>query len=134
MKYKNIELSTSDNSEAELFCSVEFDNPKESERITDDLIDEILNLFKGFKNEVEIEAVTAEIINVRCWDIAFDKPGVELLAEIYNKLVDYKFTTLTPKITVGIHIDGEEWFEREDGSEYNEDVVSMDEFLTSLEY
>lgn len=134
MKYKNIELLASDNSEAELFCSVEFDNPKESERIIDNLVDEILNLFNGFKNEIEIEAVTADIVNVRCWDITFDKPGVELLTEIYNKLVDYEFTTLTPQITVGIHIDGEEWFKRDDGSEYNEDVVCMEEFLTNLEY
>lgn len=134
MKYKNIELVASDDSEAELLCSVEFDNPKESEKIVDNLVDELLNLFKEFKNEVEIEAVTADIVNVRCWDITFDKPGVELLTEIYNKLVNYQFVTLAPEILIGIHIDGDKWFKREDGSEYNEDAVSMEEFLTNLVY
>lgn len=134
MKYKNIELVASDDSESELLCSVEFDNPKESERIIDNLVDEILNLFKGFKKEVEIEAVTADIVNVRCWDITFDKSGVELLTEIYDKLVNYEFTTLTPRILVGVHIEGKERFKREDGSEYNEDAVSMEEFLANLLY
>jgi hypothetical protein len=134
MKYKNIELVADEDSEAELLCSVEFDNPKESEKIVDNLVDEILNLFKEFKNEVEIEAVTADIVNVRCWDITFDKPGVELLTEIYNKLVNYQFMTLAPKILIGIHVDGDKWFKREDGSEYNEDAVSMEEFLANLEF
>lgn len=134
MKYKNIELVASDDSEAELLCSVEFDNPKESEKIIDNLVDELLNLFSGFKNEVEIEDVAEEIINVRCWDITFDKVGIELLTEIYNKLVNNHFSTLTPRILVGVHIDGEEWFKRKDGSEYNEDAVSMEEFLANLEY
>lgn len=134
MKYKNIELVASDDSESELLCSVEFDNPKESERIIDNLVDEILNLFKGFKNEVEIEAVTDEIINVRCWDITFDKSGVELLTEIYNKLVNYEFTTLTPRIIVGVHVEGKELFKRKDGSKYNEDAVFMEEFLENLSY
>lgn len=134
MKYKNIELVASDDSEAELLCSVIFDNPNESEKIVDNLCDELLNLFSGFKSEVEIEDVTDEIINVRCWDITFDKPGVELLTEIYNKLVRYKFITLTPQILIGVHIDGDNCFTEEDGSEYNEDVVSMEEFLENLEY
>ena len=134
MKYKNIELVAGDDSEAELLCSVVFDNPNESEKIVDNLVNELLNLFSGFKNEVEIEDVTDDIISVRCWDITFDKPGVELLTEIYNKLVSYEFTTLTPRILIGIHIDGDEWFSREDGSEYNEDAVTMEDFLLNLVY
>lgn len=134
MKYKNIELVASNDSEAELLCSVEFDNPNESERIVDDLYDELWNLFEGFKNEVEIEDVTDEIINVRCWDITFDKAGIELLKKIYNKLINHKFTTLTPRILIGVHIDGDEGFVGEDGGEYNEDTVSMEEFLENLEY
>ena len=35
---------------------------------------------------------------------------------------------------LGVHIDGGEWFKREDGSEYNEDVVTLEEFLSNIEY
>lgn len=34
---------------------------------------------------------------------------------------------------IGVHVDGE-WFKREDGSEYNEDVVTLEEFLSNIEY
>ena len=37
------------------------------------------------------------------------------------------------KVYVAVHVD-DEWFQREDGTEYNEDVVTLDEFLENVEY
>jgi hypothetical protein len=133
MKYKNIELKSGNDSETELLCSVEFNNPEESEIIIDNLVDEILNLFHGFGNEIHIEAVTDEIINVRCWDITFDQSGVDLLKRIYDKLINADFNTIDTKVLIGIHVD-EEWFIGENGDEYNEDVVSLEEFLSNIEF
>jgi hypothetical protein len=135
MKYKNRELIDNKNNDTELMCCVEFDNPKEdNEVIVDNLIDELIHLFKGYKYVIYIEAVTTGIIEVRCWAITFDKDGVDLLSDIYNKLINADFNTVKPNILIGIYIDGEDWFLREDGSEYNQDIVAYDDFLENIEY
>lgn len=71
------------------------------------------------------------MLQVRCDDITFDKKGVELVTTIYK---DIKAANLNNvEITIGVHIDGDEWFKNENG-EYNEDIVSLDAFLTNIEY
>lgn len=35
---------------------------------------------------------------------------------------------------ISVHVDGGEWFKREDGFEYNEDDVTLEEFLSNIEY
>jgi len=134
MKYKNIELLAGDDSEAELSCSIEFNNDNDDWDLTDDLTEKLINLFDGFESKIDIEQYATDLIGVRCTDITFDNVGVELLTKIYNKLVAAKFTIAKSRVLVDINIDNEEWFKREDGSEYNVDNVTLEEFLESIEY
>ena len=127
MKYKKIELIKNADSEAELFCNVEFDGA--NEEYIDEMEDTLDSLFNGFENEIEMETVVDNLIQVRCYDISFDEEGVKLLKKIYDKLIQ---ANLDAKITIGVHVD-DEWF-NEDGKEFNEDDVTYEEFLKHLEY
>ena len=132
MKYKNIELVSGYDSEAELLCSVEFKNPEEDEDIVYDMGYKLEDIFENFTYEVDVESVTDTIITVRCDDITFDKKGIKLLKKIYDKLIK---ANLDAKVTVNTHIDGDVWFKDENNHEYNEDEVeSFDEFLSYIEY
>ena len=131
MKYKNIELKEGKDSETELLCAVEFKNDDCDDNITEEMEDTLLELFTEFKNNVEIETVTDDLILVRCGDITFDEKGIKILKSIYDKLVAAK---LGANITVDVHVDGEEWFKDENGEQYNEDQVTYEEFLKCIEY
>lgn len=126
MKYKKIELIKNDDSETELLCNVEFDGSDEDS--IDKMEDALENLFNDFESEIEIETVLDNLIQVKCYDISFDKNGIKLLKKIYDKLSQ---ANLDAKITIGIHVD--EWF-NEDGKEFNEDDVTYEEFLKHLAY
>lgn len=130
MKYKNIELIASKDSEAELLCNVEFENENSNDDIVENMEDSLIELFKDFKNQIEIETVTDELILVRCWEISFDEKGVQLLKSIYDRLVEAE---LNGTVTIGVHADNE-WFKDENGHEYNQDDVSYEEFLKYIEY
>jgi len=79
-----------------------------------------------------IEFLDDNLPNVRCEEITFDKKGVELLTTIYNDIIEANLQNIN--VMIGVHIDDGEWFKREDGSEYNEDVVTLEEFLNNIEY
>lgn len=131
MKYKNIELLNGQDSEAELLCSVEFENPNESEEIIENMEDNIMNLLRGFENDIYTETVMDTLIQVRSNKITFDNQGVALLKKIYETLTNAQ---MDAKITVSVHVDGDDWFKRADGSEYNEDECSFEEFIQNMEY
>jgi hypothetical protein len=130
MKYKNIELKSGNDSEAELLCNVTYKNEDCDDDIVEEMEDTLFSLFENYKNEVVIETVTDELTQVRCWDITFDKKGIQILKGIYDKLLEAKLDAI---ISIGIHVD-EEWFKEEDGHEYNEDDVTYEEFLKHIEY
>lgn len=131
MKYRGIELK--DNTEAEFFIDVEVVGITDEDELEDyvEILDEsVCFIADNDSYEVYTEVVTDNIINVRCDDITFDKTGVDLLMRIYNDILNAHlgFT----KVSIGVHIDS--WFKDEDGSEYNEDIVSLNEFLANVEY
>ena len=69
---------------------------------------------------------------MRCDDITVDEKGVELITTIYKDIIEANLENIN--VMIGVHVDGSEWFKREDGSEYNEDVVTLEEFLSNIEY
>jgi hypothetical protein len=134
MKYKNIELLVGEDGEAELSCSIEFDNINDDWDLTDDLTNELIELFDNFESSIDIEQYATNLIGIRCIGIGFNKAGVELLTKIYNKLSTADFSVNNSKVLIDVNIDNEEWFKREDGSEYNVDSVTLEEFLANVEY
>lgn len=135
MKFKGIELKDGRDSEAELLINVEvvgdFDEDELEERMKD-IEDELDDLVDYDNLCVYVEAVDDNLLQVRCDDITFDKNGVDIIMVLYNDIVAAGLSDV--KISVGVHVDGEKWFKREDGTEYNEDMVSLDEFLANVEY
>lgn len=131
MKYRGIELK--DNTEAELLIDVEvvgITDKDELEDYVETLEESLCEVADNDSYEVYTDVVTDNVINVRCDDITFDKTGVELLTLIYNDILNAHLGNT--KVCIAVHIDS--WFKDEDGSEYNEDIVSLDEFLANVEY
>lgn len=134
MKFKGIELK--DNTEAELLITIEIVNISDEdeleeygEELEETLYDEVLNYDNCY---VYTEFVDDNLLNVRCDDITFDKKGVEVITTIYKDITEANLTDV--KVMIGVHVDGDKWFKREDGSEYNEDSVTLEEFLNNIEY
>ena len=133
MKFKGIELK--DNTEAELFIAIEIvniNNEEELKKYGKKLMKNIYNILNYDNCYPYIEFLDDNLPNVRCEEITFDKKGVELLTTIYNDIIEANLQNIN--VMIGVHIDGYEWFKREDGSEYNEDVVTLGEFLNNIEY
>lgn len=135
MKFKGIELKEGKDSEAELLINVELVgdfHEEELEKRMEELEDKLGDIV-GYDNlYVYVEEVDDNLLQVRCDDITFDKEGVDIITVLYNNIVAASLSDV--KISIGVHVDGEEWFKREDGTEYNEDTVTLDEFLANIEY
>lgn len=136
MKFKGIELREGCDSEAELLVDVlilkEFEDDDEYWEYTSFIEEKILSFFEGYPVDVYTETVMKNLINVRSNEITFDEEGVELLTDIYTKVCGLGLKDV--EISIAVHIDGPEWFRREDGSEYNEDTVTLEEFLDNVEF
>lgn len=131
MKYKEIALIP--NTEAELFVNVDISD-SEYEDI-DEAIDTISNVLDEYEfisvsdADVYIEDISSTELQVRCDDIDFTMDGIELLKEIYELMCENSRLN----VSIGIHVDAEEWFRDEDG-QYNEDIAeTWEEFVTNLE-
>lgn len=134
MKFKGIELKEGRDSEAELLVNVEvigdFDEDELEEKM-EELEDELYDIIDCDNHDVYVETVDDNLLQVRCNDITFDKKGIDLITIIYNDIVAAALNNI--KITIGVHVDGEKWFKRDDGSEYNEDIFALDEYLANVE-
>lgn len=136
MKFKGIELRAGQDSEAEVLVNVEllksFDDENEMEEYIEEMEENIFRLFENYPEDVSVEAVYDDLLQVRCETITFDRNGVGLLADIHQVVSTANLENVD--VTIGIHVDGDNWFKREDGSEYNEEVVSLEKFLENVEY
>lgn len=135
MKFKGIELKEGRDSEEELLINVElvgdFDEDEREERM-EDLENELGDIINYDNVYVYVETVDDNLLQIRCDNITFDEKGVDIVTAIYNDIVEANLPDVT--ISIGVHVDGEEWFKREDGTEYNEDMVTLNEFLANIEY
>lgn len=137
MKFKGIELN--ENTEAELLVSMKIvgiDDEDELDEYGGELevilYDNIYDCVDYDDYEIYIEFVDDSLLNVRCDNITFDEKGVEIITRIYQKIITMDLKNV--KVMIGVHVDENEWFKSEDGSEYNEDIVTLDEFLENIEY
>lgn len=131
MKYKGIELK--DNTEAELLIAIQLPNFKkgEAEKSAQEL-DKLRNILNGLSYSWNFEFLDFTLWNIRSKDFTLDKTGVHNLVSVYKSLDGANFSYA--KIFISVHVDVEEWFTREDGSEYNEDMVGLEEFLENIKY
>ena len=111
MKFKGIELK--DNTEAELLIEIEIVDINDEDELEE--------------YGEELEGKLEDIL-----DYDNCSPGVDLLTVIYKNILNANLQNV--KVMINVHVDGKEWFKKEDGSEYNEDSVTLEEFLLNIEY
>ena len=127
MKFKGIELK--DNTEAELLIEIEIvdiNDEDELEEYGEELEGKLEDILDYDNCSPYVDFIDDNLLNIRCDEITFDEKGVDLLTVIYKNILNANLQNV--KVMINVHVDGKEWFKKEDGSEYNEDSVTLEEF------
>ena len=133
MKFKGIELK--DNTEAELLIEIEIVDINDEDKLEEygeELEGKLEDILDYDNCSPYVDFIDDNLLNIRCDEITFDEKGVDLLTVIYKNILNANLQNV--KVMINVHVDGKEWFKKEDGSEYNEDSVTLEEFLLNIEY
>ena len=128
MKYRGIELK--ENTEAEILIALEVTGITDDEEL-ENYIDEIsekleMEVLPKIKADVYIDVVYDNLINVRINDQTFDEKGVYIVTSLYNEIRSKAYDNV-----IGVNVDT--FFTDDDGTEYNEDLVTLEQFIRRLE-
>ena len=131
MKYRGIELK--ENTEAEILIALEVTGITDDEEL-ENYIDEIserleMEVLPKIKADVYIDVVYDNIINVRINDQTFDEKGVYIVTSLYNEIRSKAYEN----VNCSIGVNADTFFTDDDGSEYNEDSVTFEQFMSRLE-
>ena len=131
MKYRGIELK--ENTEAEILIALEVTGITDDEEL-ENYIDEIserleMEVLPRIKADVYIDVVYDNLINVRINDQTFDEKGVYIVTSLYNEIRSKAYEN----VNCSIGVNADTFFTDDDGSEYNEDSVTFEQFMSRLE-
>lgn len=131
MKYRGIELK--ENTEAEILIALEVTGITDDEEL-ENYIDEIserleMEVLPKIKADVYIDVVYDNLINVRINDQTFDEKGVYIVTSLYNEIRSKAYDNVD--CSIGVNVDT--FFTDDDGTEYNEDLVTLEQFIRRLE-
>ena len=131
MKYRGIELK--ENTEAEILIALEVTGITDDEEL-ENYIDEIserleMEVLPKIKADVYIDVVYDYLINVRINDQTFDEKGVYIVTSLYNEIRSKAYEN----VNCSIGVNADTFFTDDDGSEYNEDSVTFEQFMSRLE-
>lgn len=131
MKYRGIELK--ENTEAEILIALEVTGITDDEEL-ENYIDEIserleMEVLPKIKADVYIDVVYDNLINVRINDQTFDEKGVYIVTSLYNEIRSKAYDN----VNCSIGVNADTFFTDDDGSEYNEDSVTFEQFMSRLE-
>lgn len=131
MKYRGIELK--ENTEAEILIAMEVTGITDDEEL-ENYIDEIserleMEVLPKIKADVYIDVVYDNFINVRINDQTFDEKGVYIVTSLYNEIRSKAYEN----VNCSIGVNADTFFTDDDGSEYNEDSVTFEQFMSRLE-
>ena len=131
MKYRGIELK--ENTEAEILIALEVTGITDDEEL-ENYIDEIserleMEVLPKIKADVYIDVVYDNLINVRINDQTFDEKGVYIVTSLYNEISSKAYDNVN--CSIGVNVDT--FFTDDDGTEYNEDLVTLEQFIRRLE-
>ena len=131
MKYRGIELK--ENTEAEILIALEVTGIIDDEEL-ENYIDEIserleMEVLPKIKADVYIDVVYDNLINVRINDQTFDEKGVYIVTSLYNEIRSKAYEN----VNCSIGVNADTFFTDDDGSEYNEDSVTFEQFMSRLE-
>ena len=131
MKYRGIELK--ENTETEILIALEVTGITDDEEL-ENYIDEIserleMEVLPKIKADVYIDVVYDNLINVRINDQTFDEKGVYIVTSLYNEIRSKAYEN----VNCSIGVNADTFFTDDDGSEYNEDSVTFEQFMSRLE-
>lgn len=131
MKYRGIELK--ENTEAEILIALEVTGITDDEEL-ENYIDEIserleMEVLPKIKADVYIDVVYDNLINVRINDQTFDEKGVYIVTSLYNEIRSKAYEN----VNCSIGVNADTFFTDDDGTEYNEDSVTLEQFMSRLE-
>lgn len=131
MKYRGIEFE--ENTEAEILIALEVTGITDDEEL-ENYIDEIserleMEVLPKIKADVYIDVVYDNLINVRINDQTFDEKGVYIVTSLYNEIRSKAYENVN--CSIGVNVDT--FFTDDDGTEYNEDLVTLEQFMSRLE-
>jgi len=131
MKYRGIELK--ENTEAEILIALKVTGITDDEEL-ENYIDEIserleMEVLPKIKADVYIDVVYDNLINVRINDQTFDEKGVYIVTSLYNEIRSKAYEN----VNCSIGVNADTFFTDDDGSEYNEDSVTFEQFMSRLE-
>lgn len=131
MKYRGIELK--ENTEVEILIALEVTGITDDEEL-ENYIDEIserleMEVLPKIKADVYIDVVYDNLINVRINDQTFDEKGVYIVTSLYNEIRSKAYENVN--CSIGVNVDT--FFTDDDGTEYNEDLVTLEQFMSRLE-
>ena len=131
MKDRGIELK--ENTEAEILIALEVTGITDDEEL-ENYIDEIserleMEVLPKIKADVYIDVVYDNLINVRINDQTFDEKGVYIVTSLYNEIRSKAYEN----VNCSIGVNADTFFTDDDGSEYNEDSVTFEQFMSRLE-
>lgn len=131
MKYRGIEFK--ENTEAEILIALEVIGITDDEEL-ENYIDEIserleMEVLPKIKADVYIDVVYDNLINVRINDQTFDEKGVYIVTSLYNEIRSKAYEN----VNCSIGVNADTFFTDDDGSEYNEDSVTFEQFMSRLE-
>ena len=131
MKYRGIELK--ENTEAEILIALEVTGITDDEEL-ENYIDEIserleMEVLPKIKADVYIDVVYDNLINVRINDQTFDEKGMYIVTSLYNEIRSKAYEN----VNCSIGVNADTFFTDDDGSEYNEDSVTFEQFMSRLE-
>lgn len=131
MKYRGIELK--ENTEAEILIALEvtgITDDEELENYIDGISVELeMEVLPKIKADVYIDVVYDNLINVRINDQTFDEKGVYIVTSLYNEIKSKAYEN----VNCSIGVNADTFFTDDDGTEYNEDSVTLEQFMSRLE-
>ena len=131
MKYRGIELK--ENTEAEILIAMEvtgITDDEELENYIDGISVELeMEVLPKIKADVYIDVVYDNLINVRINDQTFDEKGVYIVTCLYNEIRSKAYEN----VNCSIGVNADTFFTDDDGTEYNEDSVTLEQFMSRLE-
>ncbi len=131
MKYRGIELK--ENTEAEILIALEvtgITDDEELENYIDGISVELeMEVLPKIKADVYIDVVYDNLINVRINDQTFDEKGVYIVTSLYNEIRSKAYEN----VNCSIGVNADTFFTDDDGTEYNEDSVTLEQFMSRLE-
>lgn len=131
MKYRGIELK--ENTEAEILIALEvtgITDDEELENYIDELSEKLeREVLPKVKADAYLDVVYDNLINVRINDQTFDEKGVYIVTSLYNEIRSKVYEN----VNCSIGVNADTFFTDDDGSEYNEDSVTFEQFMSRLE-